>query len=153
MAMESARNPAQRVLIALLAGAGLLLAEPGMSNDAQAEDRDIADSPNERTPAVTAFPKYPLIAWRDRVEGETTVCFSINAEGRIVRPSVRRSTHRIFEKPAMRAIRDSSFAPLEPGAEPAAMKTCRTYRFRLDPVNADNRADRVAAQQGEDGPG
>lgn len=97
-------------------------------------DTDFSDSPGERLPAVTAFPKYPSIARRDRIEGEAVVCFHIDARGKVIRPSIRSSTHKIFEKPAMRAIRDSSFAPLPEGEKPAVAKTCRTYRFRLDPV-------------------
>jgi TonB family protein len=64
------------------------------------------------------------------------VCFNIDARGRVLRPSIRSSTHRIFEKPAMTAIRRSSFTPLAAGEKPATAKTCRTYRFRLDPINA-----------------
>jgi hypothetical protein len=56
----------------------------------------------------------------------------------VLRPSIRSSTHRIFEKPAMTAIRRSSFTPLADGEKPAAAKTCRTYRFRLDSINAQN---------------
>jgi TonB family protein len=96
------------------------------------------DSSADRQPAVTAFPRYPSVARRDRIEGEAMVCFNIDARGRVLRPSVRSSTHRIFEKPAMMAIRRSSFAPLAAGGKPAAAKTCRTYRFRLDSINARN---------------
>jgi TonB family protein len=120
--------------LAPLFAAVLLLPRLAFAEDADA--RRLFDSSSERSPAVTAFPKYPSIARRDRIEGETVVCFTIDARGRIIRPSVRSSTHRIFEKPAMKAIRDSSFAPLAEGEEPASAKTCRTYRFRLDPLNA-----------------
>ena len=101
----------------------------------EADTGNFTDSPDERVPAVTAFPKYPSIARRDRIEGEAVVCFHIDARGKVVRPSVRSSTHKIFEKPAMQAIRSSSFAPLADGEKPALVKTCRTYRFRLGRVN------------------
>lgn len=103
--------------------------------DDEADPGNFTDSPSERVPAVTAFPDYPSIARRDRIEGEAVVCFHIDARGKVVRPSIRSSTHRIFEKPAMRAIRRSSFTPLADGEKPAVAKTCRTYRFRLDPIN------------------
>lgn len=99
------------------------------------------DSSTDRIPAVTAFPKYPSIARRDRIEGETTVCFKIKANGRISRPSVRESSHRIFSRPALRAIKKSTFEPLAPGQVLARAKTCRTYRFRLDPVVAQSESD------------
>jgi TonB family protein len=111
------------------------VAEPG---EEQENVTHFTDSSTDRPPAVTAFPKYPSVARRDRIEGEATVCFNIDARGRVVRPSVRTSTHRIFEKPAMAAIRRSSFVPLADGEKPAPEKTCRTYRFRLDPINAQN---------------
>jgi TonB family protein len=107
------------------------------------------DSSTDRQPAVTAFPRYPSVARRDRIEGEAMVCFNIDARGRVRRPSVRSSTHRIFEKPAMTAIRRSTFAPLAAGGKPAAAKTCRTYRFRLDSINARN-GDQPAPED-EDG--
>ena len=115
--------------------AALLLLPLSAFADDEADTRNFTDSPSERVPAVTAFPKYPSIARRDRIEGEAVVCFHIDARGKVVRPSIRSSTHKIFEKPAMRAIRSSSFAPLADGEKPAVAKTCRTYRFRLDPIN------------------
>ena len=98
----------------------------------------LLDSTSDRVPAVTAFPKYPSIARRDRIEGEATVCFRIRTDGRISRPKVRESTHKIFERPALRAIKKSSFEPLAPGQVLAKARSCRTYRFRLDPILVDN---------------
>ncbi len=107
---------------------------------AQEEDavQHFTDSSSDRAPAITAFPKYPTVARRDRIEGETIVCFIIDARGKIIRPSVQSSTHKIFEKPAMSAIRSSSFEPLQSGEQMATGRTCRTYRFRLDPITADS---------------
>jgi TonB family protein len=98
------------------------------------------DSQTRRSPAATAFPDYPAEERRDRVEGETTVCFRINAAGEIVRPRVRSSTHRAFEKPAMAAIRESLFVPLAAGEVESPADVCRVYRFRLKPIAAANAA-------------
>jgi TonB family protein len=98
----------------------------------------VSDSASERIPLITAFPKYPYVARRDRIEGEAVVCFKISAKGKVQRPTVRRSTHRIFRRPALKAIKQSSFEPLDPGETTSPVKTCRTYRFRLDPVVAEN---------------
>ena len=96
------------------------------------------DSQTRRQPAATAFPDYPEEERRDRVEGETTVCFRIDAAGEIVRPKVRSSTHRAFEKPAMAAIRQSLFVPLAAGEVESPGEVCRVYRFRLKPIAAAN---------------
>ena len=92
------------------------------------------DTSTNRVPFVTAFPKYPSVARRDRIEGEATVCFKIKTNGKISRPSMRNSSHKIFVRPTLRAIKKSTFEPLGPNQILATAKTCRTYRFRLEPV-------------------
>ena len=92
------------------------------------------DANSNRTPSVTAAPQYPKTARRDRIEGEATVCYKIDAKGRVINPSVRRSSHRIFAKPSLKAIRQSSYEPLGPDQEVSKVKTCRTFRFLLNPV-------------------
>ncbi len=92
------------------------------------------DANTDRTPSVTAAPQYPKIARRDRIEGEATVCYKIDAKGRVINASVRRSSNRMFAKPSLKAIRQSSYEPLGPDQEVSIVKTCRTYRFLLAPV-------------------
>jgi TonB family protein len=107
----------------------------------QQNDIYFSDSGRERTPAITAFPKYPSIARRDRIEGEATVCFTVNAKGQVIRPGIRSSSQRIFERPAMDAIRASTFEPLKPGEEKSNLKTCRVYRFKLAPIESAEPAE------------
>lgn len=125
-------------LTAGLALAGLVVASIGLAQEARHRDIYISDSQRERTPAITAFPKYPYVARRDRMEGETTVCFTVNSKGQVIRPSIRSSSHRIFEKPAMWAIRASTFEPLKAGEIKSPLKVCRIYRFKLDAISASN---------------
>lgn len=96
------------------------------------------DSNTDRMPLLTAFPTYPSIARRDRIEGEATVCFMIDKNGRISRVKLKEASHRIFRKPALRAIKKSTFEPLAPSQVLARARTCRIYRFRLEPVLVDN---------------
>lgn len=105
-----------------------------VANDESPMVRHIFDSSTDRVPLLTAFPKYPSVARRDRIEGEATVCFKIKTNGKISRPSIRESTHKIFVRPTMRAIKKSTFEPLGPSQVLATSKTCRTYRFRLEPL-------------------
>ena len=67
----------------------------------------------ERTPSHTVVPEYPHVAMRDRIEGEVQVCYHIDRRGRPYRVAVRSSTHRVFERPARRAVRASTWEPLE----------------------------------------
>ena len=99
------------------------------------------DSNTDRVPLLTAFPTYPSIARRDRIQGEAKVCFLIKQDGRISRVRLSSATHRIFKKPALRAIKKSTFEPLAPNQVLARSRTCRTYRFRLEPILVDNKAN------------
>jgi TonB family protein len=94
----------------------------------------IRDSDTERKPLFTVIPGYPKVARRDRIEGEVQVCFDITRDGRTRRIAVRKSSHRVFEKPAIRAIRASTYEPLPDDAPSTGIKTCRTFRFSLEPV-------------------
>ena len=75
--------------------------------------------------------KIVSIGVRVSLEGDVQVCFNVDREGRPYRIAVRTSTNRVFEKPAIRAIRASRYQPLPDSQPVPAIKTCRTFRFRL----------------------
>lgn len=137
--MSSRTQPEAKLRLSILAMLPVILL---VTSDVSALDDTrksfITDTTSERIPLVTAFPKYPYVARRDRIVGEAVVCFTISSKGRVERPTVRTSTHKIFRRPAIKAIRASSFEPLAPGEAKSFVKSCRTYRFRLDPVLAEN---------------
>ena len=91
----------------------------------------------ERVPLHTVVPVYPEKARRARVEGEVEVCFTVDRHGRTRGVAVRRSTNRVFEKPARDAVKASTFEPLEPGRKVPDIKNCRTFRFYLERVAVD----------------
>lgn len=97
----------------------------------------IVDTVTERIPLHTIAPGYPHKARRDRIEGKVQVCFDIDREGRTRRIAVRRSSHRLFERPSIRAVRASTFRPLGDDEELPAIKSCRTFVFALRPVEKD----------------
>jgi TonB family protein len=99
------------------------------------------DSNTDRVPLLTSFPSYPSIARRDRIEGQATVCFKIGKDGRISRARLKDSSHKIFKKPVLRAIKKSTFEPLGPYQILATARTCRTYRFRLEPILVENNSN------------
>jgi TonB family protein len=92
------------------------------------------DASSDRSPTVTAVPQYPELARRDRIEGEATVCYKIDKNGKIINPSVRKSSHKMFAKPSLKAIKQSSYEAIRPDQEISKVKTCRTFRFLLNPV-------------------
>ena len=94
----------------------------------------VVDSNTKRIPAQTVAPEYPRKARRDRVEGEVEVCFEVDRKGRPRRIAVRNSTHRIFERPSIKAVRASSFRPLKDDEDLPLIKSCRTFIFSLEPV-------------------
>ena len=115
--------------IVILLGSALAIAE-----DDGTSVTHFFDTSTDRVPLITAFPRYPSVARRDRIEGEATVCFKIKTNGKISRLSMRASSHKIFVRPTLRAIKKSTFEPLAPNQILATAKTCRTYRFRLEPI-------------------
>jgi TonB family protein len=94
----------------------------------------LLDPAGDRKPLQTIVPVYPERALTDRVQGDVQVCFNIDREGRTSRVSVRESSHRMFEKPSVLAVRASSYVPLAENKILSGIKTCRIFRFRLDPV-------------------
>lgn len=121
-----------RALFALVS-AMILAASVSVADD-HAEVTHLTDDSSDRKPKHTIVPNYPERARRERLEGEVEVCFNVDHNGQPSRVAVRRSTHRIFEKPSMLAIRASTYHPLPDGRRPSGIKTCRTFRFRLIPV-------------------
>lgn len=91
-------------------------------------------SSHERVPVNTVAPVYPAVARRDRIEGDVQVCFNVDRQGRPYRIAVRNSSNRVFERPAIRAVRASRYQPLPKDQDVPAIKTCRTFRFRLEPA-------------------
>ena len=102
--------------------------------DEEALFAKVIDVDSKRLPAYTVAPKYPRKARRDRIEGEVQVCFDVDRKGRTRRIAVRRSTNRAFERPSIRAVRASTFRPLKKDQPLQVMKSCRTFRFSLQPT-------------------
>jgi len=126
------------IVVTTLVTAGLALGSALALGDPQTSVTHFVDSNTERVPLLTAFPSYPSVARRDRIQGQATVCFMIKQDGRITRAKLRDSSHRIFRRPVLRAIKKSTFEALAPHQVLATGKTCRTYRFRLEPVLVEN---------------
>ena len=111
---------------------------------AAADDADInhlLDPAGERAPLQTVVPVYPARALQERLQGDVEVCFEVDREGRTSRIAVRHSSNRLFEKPAIQAVRASSYKPVQDHEIISGIKTCRIFRFRLDPVAIEDPSD------------
>ena len=120
---------AKTLLLLLLAGPSLLAEEASLAR--------LIEENSDRVPRQTVVPEYPEDARRDRIEGEVQVCYHVDVKGRPYSIAVRRSTNRIFERPSKRAVKASLYVPLEPGEKTSGIKTCRTFRFQLQPLVDD----------------
>ena len=136
------RNRTHTVLTSAVLTAALLLGSAlALGQEDSTSVVHFLDSNTDRVPLLTTFPSYPSIARRDRIEGQATVCFMIKQNGGIRRAKVKDTTHRIFKRPVLRAIKRSTFEPLSPNQILGTARTCRTYRFRLEPILVENTAN------------
>ena len=116
----------------------ILLTALTLSNMASGNDAvENFDSDTDRMPLLTSVPDYPEVARRDRIQGEVQVCFNITRDGYPRRIAVRSSTNRVFEKPAMKAVRKSTWVRLDDDEVMSGIKACRTFRFTLVSVDDD----------------
>jgi TonB family protein len=127
-------------LTVLLLAGGSVLAQGNVSAI------DTIDSPGrgaeaERTPSQTVIPEYPRAAWLDQIEGDVLVCFSVTRSGRPYNIAVRRSDYKFFERPARDAVKISWFERIPDGEKVPPVKTCRTFQFRLEPLEEDELED------------
>jgi len=102
-------------------------------------DRIAPDSRDDtdRTPVHTIIPEYPQQAWFERIQGDVEVCFFVTRGGRPYNIAVRNSDHRVFERPARDAVKHSWFEAIPRPDKVPQVKTCRTFLFRLEPVETD----------------
>ena len=112
----------------------IVFASPAVLSDDELLFAQVTDTDSRRLPSHTVAPEYPRKARRDRIEGEVQVCFDIDREGRPLRIAVRKSSNRAFEKPSIKAVRASLFRPLQKDQPLQSLKSCRTFRFSLQPV-------------------
>jgi protein TonB len=76
-----------------------------------------------------AAPLYPFDMRQKNVEGIVYVLFVVDQEGRVVNPTVEKSTHRAFEKPAIDAVRQWKFEPAVRNGRPVKAHLRVPIRF------------------------
>ena len=113
------------------------------ANVATLDSLDIAGPTGdiERVPTHTVVPEYPREAWLERIEGDVQVCFFVTRGGKPYNVSVRSSDHKVFERPAREAVKMSWFDSISGSENRSLVKTCRTFQFRLEPLEPETSAD------------
>ena len=86
----------------------------------------------QRRAMTTPLPHYPEKALRERLEGDVQVCYVVDINGHIHRPRVQSTSHRWFNRAAIRAARGLRYEPAAPGAANGRTSLCSTFRFRLN---------------------
>lgn len=94
----------------------------------------------ERRALTTPLPHYPDKALRERLEGNVQVCYIVDINGHIHRPRVHSTSHRWFNRAAIRAARGLRYEPAPPGAANGRTNLCSTFRFRLNRQNQSPKA-------------
>lgn len=95
--------------------------------------RAINFSDLDREPRYRArtAPDYPFSARQAGQEGEVLLDFLVNEQGRVVSVRVLSSTDRLFEEPAMRAVRNWRFEPGRRDGRVVAFRMTVPLVFRL----------------------
>ncbi len=114
-----------------------ILTTSAFGDDDEALLAVVIDTNTSRISVTVVAPEYPRDARRDRVEGEVQVCFEVDRKGRTRRVAVRRSSNRAFERPSIRAVKASTFRPIGDDEELPPIKSCRTFRFALQPIEEE----------------
>lgn len=117
-------------LSAVMAGTVFAL----VANVGAADDATVT-TPERRTLSWSS-PKYPTKARNERLEGDVTVCYTIDARGKVRRPFVKKSSARVFNRSALRAAKAIVYEAAAPDAANERAPGCSTYRFRLEPENS-----------------
>lgn len=104
---------------------------------------------DDRNPIHTIVPEYPQKAWFERLEGDVEVCFFITRGGRPYNIAVRHSDERVFERVARDAVKNSWFEAIPRPEKVPQVKTCRTFLFRLEPLDPEDLPEDVRAANGD----
>jgi protein TonB len=77
-----------------------------------------------------AAPLYPGEMRGKKVEGCVTLLFVVDATGKVRNPRVEKSTHPVFEKPALDAVKQWKFEPAVKGGQRVGCKMRLPMRFQ-----------------------
>ena len=89
---------------------------------------DLADVDKQPRPLFQVSPNYPYSLKQAKIEGWVQLEWVIDANGKVLRPRVIKSSHREFNQPAIESIMRSKWKPAEKGGKPVMVRV----RQRMD---------------------
>lgn len=83
-------------------------------------------------PANKAPPQYPEQALDRRLEGDCTIAYTVNAQGRVENPKAQGDCHPLFVRPALQAAKQFQYQPRKVNGQAVAVQNVKnTFQFRI----------------------
>jgi protein TonB len=89
----------------------------------------LAELDQKPRPVFQATPVYPMELRQRKVEGNVYVLFVVDQQGRVTNPTIEKSSHGAFEKPALDAVRQWKFEPAVRNGQKVRCKMRAPIRF------------------------
>lgn len=88
-------------------------------------------------PVYQSAPRYPYLLSAVGREGEATIEFIINEEGRVIEARIVDATHTVFGEAALHAVQGWRFAPGMKDGRRVATRVKQLLEFRLEDTSAE----------------
>lgn len=83
-------------------------------------------------PANKTPPQYPEQALDRKLEGDCTIAYTVNAQGRVENPKAQGDCHPLFVRPALQAAKQFQYQPRKVNGQAVAVQNVKnTFQFRL----------------------
>lgn len=84
-------------------------------------------------PVSKQVPDYPARAMDQGLQGDCTVSYSVNAQGRVENPQAEADCHPLFVRPALNAAKNFQYQPrMVNGQAVVVQKVRNTFQFRIN---------------------
>jgi protein TonB len=109
------------------------ITEPTFKKSADNEITDFTEVEGEYLPIVRVAPQYPASLAEKGIEGYVSLSFTVTISGSVANVAILKSSHRGFERPAIKAVEKFKYKPriVDGEAVPALGVTTR-LEFKLE---------------------
>ncbi|WP_162617884.1 energy transducer TonB [Salinicola halophilus] len=107
--------------------------EQGRAEAAQRAAASAAADTSQYRPINKQAPDYPQNALNRRIEGECTVAYRVNTQGRVENPHVVGDCHPMFVRPSLEAARQFRYEPrVVSGQRVVVPEVKNTFHYRIE---------------------